>query len=176
MTVLPGRMGGVMLLLVRHGRTIANVMGALDTAFPGNPLDETGLAQAGTLPERLAAAGHLEGLSSLWVSPILRARFDGVVDEIAAATLESQGPGGSALLVAHGTVLRLWTALAAARAGGADPTWIAEHPMTNTAITVVEGDPEAGWRLLDWCEGAWTASPTEQPEAPEPADPTEQPA
>ena len=48
--------------------------------------------------------------------------------------------------------------------------------MTNTAITVVEGDPERGWRLLDWSEGTWTASPTEQPEAPEPADPVEQPA
>ena len=31
---------------------------------------------------------------------------DGVVDEIAAATLESQGPDGSALLVAHGPALR----------------------------------------------------------------------
>ncbi|MFC2573385.1 MAG: histidine phosphatase family protein, partial [Actinomyces oris] len=34
------------LILVRHGRTEANVMQALDTAFPGNPLDEVGLGQA----------------------------------------------------------------------------------------------------------------------------------
>ena len=62
------------LLLVRHGRTIANVMRALDTAFPGNPLDEEGSSQADGLPERLARAGHLEGVSRLAVSPILRAR------------------------------------------------------------------------------------------------------
>ena len=62
------------LLLVRHARTMANVMGALDTAFHGQPLDATGLTQAATLPERLERAGHLEGLSGLWTSPILRAR------------------------------------------------------------------------------------------------------
>ena len=62
------------LILVRHGRTIANVMGALDTAFPGNPLDAVGLAQAQSLPARLDEAGLLETVGSLWVSPIERAR------------------------------------------------------------------------------------------------------
>jgi len=64
----------VRLILVRHGRTEANVMQALDTAFPGNPLDEVGLGQADGLPDRLDKAGLLQGLGSLWVSPILRAR------------------------------------------------------------------------------------------------------
>ena len=49
-------------------------MQALDTAFPGNPLDEVGLGQADGLPGRLDKAGLLQGLGSLWVSPILRAR------------------------------------------------------------------------------------------------------
>ena len=49
-------------------------MQALDTAFPGNPLDEVGLEQADGLPDRLDKAGLLHGLGSLWVSPILRAR------------------------------------------------------------------------------------------------------
>ena len=49
-------------------------MQALDTAFPGNPLDEVGLGQADGLPDRLDKAGLLQGLGSLWVSPILRAR------------------------------------------------------------------------------------------------------
>lgn len=215
------------LLLVRHGRTIANVMGALDTAFPGNSLDATGTDQAASLPERLAAAGHLEAISSLWTSPIARARqtvapleratglsayidsglrevvagdlemntdagsvacytdttrswmagrracrlpgspedgndtfarFDAAVARIARTTDEIAGPDGTALLVAHGTVLRLWTSLAAAPGGGADPLWIAEHPMKNTGITLVEGDPGDGWRLVDWNGGAWTAS------------------
>ena len=208
------------LILVRHGRTIANVMGALDTAFPGNPLDEVGLEQASSLPGRLREAGHLEGLGSLWVSPILRARqtiapleqetglraqvcsglrevlagdlemrtdaasiacytdttrawmigrlharlpgspengadtlgrFDAVVSQICQAS----GAEGTALLVAHGTVLRVWTSLVAAQAAGADPAWIANHPMPNTAFSVVTGDSENGWRLEDWAEGAW---------------------
>ncbi|WP_314717595.1 histidine phosphatase family protein [uncultured Actinomyces sp.] len=211
------------LLLVRHARTMANVMGALDTAFPGQPLDATGLAQAGTLPERLERAGHLEGLGGLWTSPILRARqtvapveqatglsavvdsglrevlagdlematdersvacyrdttrswmagrtacrlpgspedgvstlarFDAVVERIAAVTAERGKAAG--LLVAHGTVLRLWTALRAAPGGGADPLWVAEHPMSNAGVTVVHRD-RAGWRLVDWNEGDWRA-------------------
>ena len=62
------------LLLVRHGRTIANIMGALDTAYPGNPLDTVGHEQAASLPGRLAETGDLDTISSLWVSPIERAR------------------------------------------------------------------------------------------------------
>ena len=61
------------LLLVRHGRTIANIMGALDTAFPGNSLDAAGLTQAASLPGRLDP-DRLGEISSLWTSPIARAR------------------------------------------------------------------------------------------------------
>ncbi|WP_017178741.1 histidine phosphatase family protein [Actinomyces timonensis] len=221
------------LILVRHGRTIANVMSALDTAFPGQPLDEIGREQAATIPGRLEDAGHLAGISSLWVSPILRARqtmepveqatglratilpglrevlagdlematdersvacyvdttrawmagrpaaripgsledghdsldrFDAAVRAIAehAADEAPEGAsgtgGGAALLVSHGTVLRLWTSLRAAAGAGVDPLWVAEHPLRNTGIAVVEGDPDAGWRLLDWNDGAWRAS------------------
>lgn len=42
------------LVLIRHGQTDANVSGALDTAFPGSPLNEAGLQQAAALPERYA--------------------------------------------------------------------------------------------------------------------------
>lgn len=212
------------LILVRHGRTIANVMGALDTAFPGNDLDAVGRAQAEALPERLTT-GLLETVGSLWVSPIARARqtiapvervtglearvhsglrevlagdlemrtdresvlcytdttrawmvgrlharlpgspengqdtferFDAVVRQ--AAGQEGQaGERPDALLVAHGTILRLWTALAAARGAGVDPAWIANHPMTNAGLSVVEGDPERGWVLRSWADGTWSA-------------------
>lgn len=212
------------LILVRHGRTIANVMGALDTAFPGNPLDAVGLAQAQSLPARLEEAGLLEMVDSLWVSPIERARqtiapveratglaatirsglrevlagdaemhtdresvlcytdttrawmvgrlharlpgspengqdtferFDAVVREAAGAS--GGDCASAALIVAHGTVLRLWTSLAAAPGAGVEPAWIANHPMTNTGVTVVEGDPETGWVLRSWADGAWSA-------------------
>lgn len=42
------------LVLVRHGRTDANVRGALDSRPPGEPLDERGHAQARALARRLA--------------------------------------------------------------------------------------------------------------------------
>ena len=211
-------------------------MQALDTAFPGNPLDEVGLEQADGLPDRLDKAGLLHGLGSLWVSPILRARqtiapveaatglsatvdsglrevlaadlemntdarsvacyvdttrawmagrlaaripgsledghdslarFDGAVRAIAehAANEAPEGGrgGGAALLVSHGTVLRLWTSLRAAAGGGADPLWVAEHPLRNTGIAVAEGGPEEGWRLLDWNDGAWRVAGAEPP-------------
>lgn len=40
------------LILVRHGQTHANTLGALDTAFPGDPLNVTGLQQADELQRR----------------------------------------------------------------------------------------------------------------------------
>lgn len=40
------------LVLIRHGQTDSNLSGALDTAYPGAPLNETGLAQAAALPEK----------------------------------------------------------------------------------------------------------------------------
>ena len=213
------------LLLVRHGQTIANTMGALDTDFPGNSLDPTGLDRAASLPDPLGA-DRLGGISSLWTSPIARARqtiaplegvtglmasidsglrevlagdlemctdarsvacyadttrawmigrtaarlpgspedgadtfarFDAAVGRIARTTTQTAGAGATALLVAHGTVLRLWTALAAASGGGADPAWIADHPMRNAAVSLVEGDPGRGWRLVDWNEGEWVS-------------------
>ena len=210
------------LILVRHGRTVANVMQALDTAFPGHPLDDVGLREADGLPGRLKQAGLLEGLGSLWVSPILRARqtiapieaatglsatVDSGLREVLAADLEmntdarsvacyvdttrswmagrpacripgspedgtdtlqrfddavgrvaeqtAKAGSAAALLVSHGTALRLWTSLKAAPGGAVDPLWIAERPMHNTGITVVDGDPSAGWSLTSWDDGAW---------------------
>ena len=181
-----------------------------------------GLREADGLPGRLKQAGLLEGLGSLWVSPILRARqtiapievatglsatVDSGLREVLAVDLEMNTdarsvacyvdttrawmagrpacriPGSpedgsdtlrrfddvvrriveqtartgdsAALLVSHGTALRLWSSLKAAPGGGVDPLWIAERPMHNTGITVVDGDPGAGWSLTSWDDGAW---------------------
>ena len=197
-------------------------MQALDTAFPGNPLDEVGLREADGLPARLKETGLLDGLGSLWVSPILRARqtiapieaatglsatIDSGLREVLAADLEmstdarsvacyvdttrswmagrpacripgspedgtdtlqrfddavgrvaeqtAKAGSAAALLVSHGTALRLWTSLRAAAGGGVDPLWVADHPMHNTGITVVDGDPGTGWSLTSWDDGAW---------------------
>ena len=43
------------LLLLRHGQTESNVIGALDTAVPGAPLNELGLRQAAAVPGAFSA-------------------------------------------------------------------------------------------------------------------------
>ncbi len=58
------------LLLIRHGQTQSNVNRELDTAFPGAPLNETGLAQAEALVESLA---H-ERIDALYCSTLTRAQ------------------------------------------------------------------------------------------------------
>jgi probable phosphoglycerate mutase len=60
----------VRLLLIRHGRIDSNVLGRLDAAPPGPPLDSTGLAQAAALAERLADWR----IDSLACSPLTRTR------------------------------------------------------------------------------------------------------
>ena len=59
------------LLLVRHGQTPANVVGALDTAFPGLGLTELGQAQAAAVPDALAD----ERISALYASPLVRTQL-----------------------------------------------------------------------------------------------------
>ena len=41
-----------------------------------------------------------------------------------------------------------------------DPLWVADHPMHNTGITVVDGDPGGGWSLTSWDDGAWDQAPS----------------
>jgi broad specificity phosphatase PhoE len=58
------------LLLLRHGQTHSNVIGALDTAIPGAPLNDLGMRQAAAVP------GALDGqdIDSISASTILRAQ------------------------------------------------------------------------------------------------------
>lgn len=64
-----GNLQGMLLYLVRHGRTSSNVAGLLDTAHPGASLDEVGLTQAEAL------VGRLNGvrLDAVYTSDIVRA-------------------------------------------------------------------------------------------------------
>jgi broad specificity phosphatase PhoE len=58
------------LLLLRHGETHSNVIGALDTAIPGAPLNQLGLRQAAAVPAALAS----DEIDQLSASTILRAQ------------------------------------------------------------------------------------------------------
>lgn len=59
------------LILIRHGQTPSNVVGELDTAFPGAPLTALGEAQAAALPMALA---H-EPIVGIHASPLLRTQL-----------------------------------------------------------------------------------------------------
>jgi broad specificity phosphatase PhoE len=56
------------LLLLRHGQTASNVLGALDTAVPGAPLTPLGQSQAGAVPVGLAG----EGIDRIYASTLTR--------------------------------------------------------------------------------------------------------
>ncbi|MPY10131.1 histidine phosphatase family protein [Arthrobacter bussei] len=58
-------------ILIRHGQTPSNVVGALDTAFPGAPLTDLGEAQAAALP---AALAH-EPIAGIHASPLVRTQL-----------------------------------------------------------------------------------------------------
>lgn len=119
------------LILIRHGQTASNVAQALDTAVPGAPLDETGLAQARALVQRLGA----EDLDAVFSSPLLRARMTAAplaeahglmlaehqgLSEISAGELEMRNDPEAQL--AYRDVFFRWLAgdLAAKVAGGED--------------------------------------------------------
>jgi broad specificity phosphatase PhoE len=56
------------LLLLRHGQTHGNTVGALDTAFPGLDLTELGVRQAEAAARVLASTG----IDGIYVSPLVR--------------------------------------------------------------------------------------------------------
>ena len=59
------------LILIRHGQTPSNVLGALDTAHPGPGLTDLGLAQAQALVGSLAG----EKIDTMHISTLLRTKI-----------------------------------------------------------------------------------------------------
>ncbi|MFC9326175.1 histidine phosphatase family protein [Kitasatospora sp. NPDC057015] len=65
-----------------------------------------------------------------------------------AVMAEAAGSGaGTVAMVSHGAAIRMWTA---ARAENVDVPFAAAHPLDNTAVVVLEGTPEEGWKALSW--------------------------
>lgn len=69
-------------------------------------------------------------------------RFDDAVRAIAAG----HGPADTVVAFSHGAAMRTWTALRT----GIDGQAAAELRIMNTGMGVLDGDPDAGWRLLQW--------------------------
>ncbi len=66
-------------------------------------------------------------------------RYDAVVAETAQHD--------HAAIVSHGAVIRAWTG---ARARNVDHAYIAGTRLKNTAVIVLDGHPDDGWRVVSW--------------------------
>lgn len=73
-------------------------------------------------------------------------RFDASIARIAAAAAAAADPGAVADH-GHGAAIRVWAGL---RASNVEPGFAARHVLANTGIVALEGDPDAGWRLIHW--------------------------
>jgi probable phosphoglycerate mutase len=69
-------------------------------------------------------------------------RYDASIARIAAA-----GGTGTTAVVSHGAAIRVWAGL---RASNLEPGFAARHVLANTGIVALEGNPDAGWRLIHW--------------------------
>ena len=95
-------------------------------------------------------------------------RYDDSIARIAAASTGTDD--ATVAVVSHGAAIRVWAGL---RAANIEPGFAARHVLANTGIVALEGDPDAGWRLIHWDDspvgGLALADPTAE-------DPTGRPA
>jgi broad specificity phosphatase PhoE len=73
-------------------------------------------------------------------------RYDASITRIAAAAAAG-GDAATVAVVSHGAAIRVWTGL---RASNVEADFAARHVLANTGIVALEGDPDAGWRLIHW--------------------------
>ena len=111
------------LLLLRHGQTQSNVIGALDTAIPGAPLNALGLRQAAAVP------GALKGQE---------------IDAISASTIERAQQTAAPLAADRGIAVDIRDGLREIAAG--DLEMLSDHKSqgiyTATAFAWAKGDLE----------------------------------
>jgi broad specificity phosphatase PhoE len=80
--------------------------------------------------------------------------FEGRVDG-AVQTIYDNGDR-NALVFSHGATIMFWTMM---NVDNPDLSLILSHPLGNTAIVVVTGNPEDGWTLQNWDGVAVSADP-----------------
>lgn len=199
------------LLLIRHGQTPSNVVGALDTAYPGAELTPLGQAQAAAIPAHLSSLPGGDDVTGIYVSRLVRTQLTAAplaaargidplilpgLEETSAGDLEMRthddairayvdivgawlngdlerpmpgGPtgqdfldrfdaavadiavrhrdGGTAVVVSHGSAIRLWSAL---RSHNVDAPTSGSRHLQNTGACAMTGDPATGWELTAW--------------------------
>ena len=94
-------------------------------------------------------------------------RFDASIARIAdAASAENAGGSGTVAVVSHGAAIRVWAGL---RATNLEAGFAARHVLANTGIVALEGDPDAGWRLIHWDDSPVGGRALADPAAEDPA-------
>lgn len=68
------------------------------------------------------------------------ARYEAAIRRIAGDGHES------AVAVSHGAAMRVWVGATV----GLEPAFFESRRVDNTLVLTLEGDPDAGWRLLAW--------------------------
>ncbi|MCF6379142.1 histidine phosphatase family protein [Nocardioides KLBMP 9356] len=129
---------------------------AADRGLPLTQLDGLEEIQAGDYEMRSdhdAVAGYI-GAVATWLGGDLDhrmpggetgeeflARFDRAVRTIVEAGHDA------VLVVSHGAALRTWASTRMEPHPDAPP---ATQPLHNTALIVLDGDPDSGWRMVSW--------------------------
>ncbi|MET1022203.1 MAG: histidine phosphatase family protein [Arthrobacter sp.] len=116
--------------------------------------------EAGSLEKRTDKESHLRYLGTVfgWAAGDLHPRmpagpsghdfferYDASIAQIAGAA--ASNGAGTVAVVSHGAAIRVWAGL---RASNLEAPFAARHILANTGIVALEGDPDAGWRLIHW--------------------------
>ncbi|WP_235654115.1 histidine phosphatase family protein [Mycolicibacterium houstonense] len=130
---------------------MAEYLGLPIQVVPGLQEIEAGIYE-GT-PESDAVKGYLQAPLK-WLQGDLDARIPGSINgrefdarmDGAIQTMYDNGDRNVAAF-SHGGAIMFWVFL---NAENADPMWLMTNPLRNTGYVVVEGNPEDGWRVVNW--------------------------
>lgn len=130
---------------------MAEYLGLPIQVVPGLQEIEAGIYE-GT-PESDAVKGYLQAPLK-WLQGDLDARIPGSINgrefdarmDGAIQTMYDNGDRNVAAF-SHGGAIMFWVFL---NAENADPMWLITNPLRNTGYVVVEGNPEDGWRVVNW--------------------------
>jgi broad specificity phosphatase PhoE len=159
--------------VVRTHETAAPLAHALGLA----PVERAGIREigAGDLEMRGDRASVVEYVDTMirWVAgeDELRLAGDETGREFAArfnaVVAEAEDAGhGTVALVSHGAAIRCWSGM---RARGLDAAFVADHPLENTGVVVLEGSGR------DWTLESWEGEPASGVGDDAPSGPTGEP-
>ncbi len=81
---------------------------------------------------------------------VVLARFDEVVSEAVESLRVSSGEDGTAVLFAHGAMLRVWATVRGSDLSTVDGAFGPRHSLHNTGMIALESTPAGGWTVVTW--------------------------